>query len=723
MQGIGCLGQADIDYPVIKRACALLRPFGQSLRACPEQSEGAKPATCDLRPATCLTRHPVIGMVVVAAVAFFVYRDALGFLFFNDDPTGHFRLMEGRSIVSFFVSAWGHAYYRPLSFVLWKALHAVLGHHDPFLLHFLNIIFHAANCALVWLLAYRLSERRACPEERRGYAFMAAVLFALYPFSYEAVAYVGAFVHPLTTFFVLATLVLYREARQGANWLFYVSHLTLVLALFTQENAVIAPLLLIAWGLIERGRAFDKRSLTYLIEPLLFIALWLRVPKLPTAGLQPVPSIWENTLHFLQAIVYPVAPLASTLVTHPPLSSPPLGGKEGGAVALVAVALASFLVLYVAGRLARTRSFSPSLAWVAFSALPAALFLESAYVRGSPRLFYLTAVGVALLWATLPLAFLPPPSVPPPPLSPPHWGGKRGGRTGGVVRKLLAWAMVVALAWSNLGFIGCRVSDFAKVTELMRLMDETARATPAERELTYVNLPFHFSSTEGGCTYPYLYGSAGAVAIPLYADLADFIVFNGGPSRRARGVVVREFQPGWATYGDETDLEDLRALLAQGQVYLFDFPAWEFFDLTANWLVSPQGGWEETATFGESVVLAGHSVEKDDGLLKVTLWWKCLEPPQHRYTVFLHLYDASGKLVAQKDSQPASDHLPTVFWRRGDVVRDQRAIELSADLPYGRYTIAVGLYDPQTMTRLPAIAPDGTRWANDAVVLEECPLP
>jgi hypothetical protein len=300
------------------------------------------------------------------------------------------------------------------------------------------------------------------------------------------------------------------------------------------------------------------------------------------------------------------------------------------------------------------------------------------------------------------------------------------------MRSLLAWAMVAALAWSNLGFINCRLSDFARTTELMRLMAETAQTTPAGKELVYVNLPFHFSSTEGGCTYPYLYGSAGAVAIPLYADLADFIAFNGGPRRQVRGVVVREFQPGWATYGDETDpsgtasgrsLEDLRALLAKGQVYLFDFFAWEFFDLTANWLVSPQGAWEEKANFGEIVALADHSVEKDNSLLRMTLWWKCLESPQRRYTVFLHLYDASGKLVAQKDSQPASDHLPTVFWRRGDVVRDQRAIELPAGLSSGRYTIAVGLYDPQTMVRLPAIAPDGTRWANDAVVLEERALP
>jgi len=630
--------------------------------------------------------NPVVEVAVVVALAFFVYREALGFLFFNDDPTGHFRWMEGHSMASFFVSARGHAYYRPLSFALWKALHALLGHHDPFALHSLNIIFHAANCALVWLLAYRLSERRS-------YALTAAILFALYPFSYEAVAYVGAFVHPLTTFLILATLLLYQTAKHGASWSFYASHLALVLALFSQENAVIAPFLLIAWKLIEQGRGFDKRSLTYLIEPSLFFALWLRVPKLPSAGLQPLHSLWESALHFLQALVYPVAPLALTLVTH-------LG--MGKMVALMTVALASLLALYAAGRLARTPSFSLSLTWVAFSALPATLFLESTYVGGSPRLFYLTGVGAALLWARLPLALL---------------------QAGGGRFRLLGWAMVAALAWHNLSFIGCRLGDFARTTELMRLMNETARLTPAERELTYVNLPFHFSSTEGGCTYPYPYGSAGAVVFPLYADVADFIAFNGGPRRQARGVVVREFQPGWATYGEEIELEALRTLLAKGRVYLFDFLAWDFFDLSANWFVSPQGAWEEEAAFGKSIALAGHSVEKDDGLLRVTLWWRCLEPPERRYTIFLHLYNADGRLVAQRDSQPASDHLPTVFWRRGDVVRDQRVIELPAGLPGGRYTIAVGLYDPQTMARLPAMAPDGTRYASDAVILEECLLP
>ncbi len=47
-------------------------------------------------------------MLVVAAVAFAFYAPSLRFGFFNDDPTGHFRWMEGRSVWSLLTDAAGH---------------------------------------------------------------------------------------------------------------------------------------------------------------------------------------------------------------------------------------------------------------------------------------------------------------------------------------------------------------------------------------------------------------------------------------------------------------------------------------------------------------------------------------------------------------------------------------------------------------------------------------
>ena len=38
----------------------------------------------------------------VALLSFWLYRSALPLAYFNDDPTGHFAWMDGRSVVAFF---------------------------------------------------------------------------------------------------------------------------------------------------------------------------------------------------------------------------------------------------------------------------------------------------------------------------------------------------------------------------------------------------------------------------------------------------------------------------------------------------------------------------------------------------------------------------------------------------------------------------------------------
>jgi hypothetical protein len=51
------------------------------------------------------------------------------------------------------------------------------------------------------------------------------------------------------------------------------------------------------------------------------------------------------------------------------------------------------------------------------------------------------------------------------------------------------------------------------------------------------------------------------------------------------------------------------------------------------------------------------------------------------------------------------------------VIADERAVPLQADLPPGRYTLLVGLYNLQTGERLPAFDEHGARLPADAVPL------
>ena len=89
-------------------------------------------------------------------------------------------------------------------------------------------------------------------------------------------------------------------------------------------------------------------------------------------------------------------------------------------------------------------------------------------------------------------------------------------------------------------------------------------------------------------------------------------------------------------------------------------------------------------------------------------------PPFLR-AVFVHVYDATGVLVAQSDGPPAAGLAPLQRWRPGDGLRDERTLELRA-LPPGGYTVAVGVYNPADGARLAAEA-NGARPANDVVTV------
>ena len=83
-----------------------------------------------------------------------------------------------------------------------------------------------------------------------------------------------------------------------------------------------------------------------------------------------------------------------------------------------------------------------------------------------------------------------------------------------------------------------------------------------------------------------------------------------------------------------------------------------------------------------------------------TLHWRALTRMTIDYSVFVHLVDESGKLVAQADSQPGGGGFPTSRWPVGPVVADEHRLFVPWGTPPGRHSIEVGMYDLKTMKRL-----------------------
>jgi hypothetical protein len=124
-----------------------------------------------------------------------------------------------------------------------------------------------------------------------------------------------------------------------------------------------------------------------------------------------------------------------------------------------------------------------------------------------------------------------------------------------------------------------------------------------------------------------------------------------------------------------------------------------------------------TWDFGETVRLANYTLPGTlpaGEPLRFNLAWESLQATPNRYTVFVHVVDASGKLVAQQDREPQSGFAPVDLWTPGMVLRDDYTIELPPDLPPDEYRVRIGLYDASG-TRL-AIS-DGDKQLNDAAEL------
>lgn len=97
----------------------------------------------------------------------------------------------------------------------------------------------------------------------------------------------------------------------------------------------------------------------------------------------------------------------------------------------------------------------------------------------------------------------------------------------------------------------------------------------------------------------------------------------------------------------------------------------------------------------------------------LTIYWRAPEgPPAADYTVFVHLLGpdnpaTGGPLWAQDDSEPCRRGYPTSSWSANEIIVDGYALEIPPNAPEDEYRIAIGLYEWQTMQRLPVLDETG----------------
>jgi hypothetical protein len=293
-----------------------------------------------------------------------------------------------------------------------------------------------------------------------------------------------------------------------------------------------------------------------------------------------------------------------------------------------------------------------------------------------------------------------------------------------VLRTLVPIVYLLAIVLPPLPFIYCQMDFYAQASHIVRQMGQMAAAAPPDRELMFANLPYFFSSYDDhpdGCPSPYSWTPVGAVVIPPYAQARDFVRFNGGPDRPVTAVTIPDTTPGWATYGPNRSLAEIREALPETTVYTFNLSDGSFFDLTSAWQPTANIN-QPAATFGDEISLIGAQVNRTADEIEVVVDWQVLREGERPLTVFVHLYDSVGTLVAQHDGPPAQGFVPWPLWQTGDTITDRHVIPLPAPLAAGSYRLAVGVYDPDSGERLTGTT-DSAPLPDNVYVLEQFPTP
>ncbi|MGQ9585033.1 MAG: hypothetical protein ACUVXG_06485 [Anaerolineae bacterium] len=93
----------------------------------------------------------------------------------------------------------------------------------------------------------------------------------------------------------------------------------------------------------------------------------------------------------------------------------------------------------------------------------------------------------------------------------------------------------------------------------------------------------------------------------------------------------------------------------------------------------------------------------DPAGIGLELQWQAWGDLHADYTVFVHLVDGSGKIVAQRDGQPREGQRPTSGWRSGEIVADAYTLHVNEGMAAGPFRIALGWYRGQPDERLPLV--------------------
>jgi len=678
----------------------------------------------------------ILQLSILLAI-YLVYVGAVRLPLFSDD-TVLLPAIKTRTLITLFENRpFGDGHHRPMSYVPWLFVRDMLGWFIHPILHMQTVWLHVLNTAFVGAIAHRLAHRLHLPAQ--GFALISSLIFGIFPLSYEAILWASALPHLIMTTFGLATVFVYVAApKQLPTWArIIVCALLLLGACLSHETGFIFVILLL---LVELACAYRaKRRID--AGTVVLTVLGLIYPVYYRFGLI---TKWNSgaasfASDGLGGIVTNAAYHAQSLLSWLLIPLRPLLGNPSTAAAnaMLLIGLLSVLVATFA-MLLRTHWWLPALvglAWWVAAIAPSTVALDVNYVTGSPRLMYISVIGVALFWGACTAAVWE------------IWQAK----TWRVAQAVLG-AGIAALSIACVPYILARIEETARLKPMLTLLgNDVSASTPSDTFLyinfSFLNLPntpLFLIGQEGldtwGFTEPIgpMWTWAASVEgiqrdtdeVRIDALLTDRETNYGVPGLSFTRGSAGPFK--YAVFGPVVDEIGLREhMLKANYIYRFDYDAPGFrmrrvgelhstvVNSTTQMSAPPLARFEFNAarTMIQQATATTCATGSTDTRIIATLTWLNTSNMTEPTGIFVHGLNAAGQQVLVADYDLLDGALPLETMPTETAITETR--ELRAAEPVTE--LRIGIYNRADNKRFTALRDNNLLWEGEEIVVPVLP--
>lgn len=607
-----------------------------------------------------------LSSLLALTITFLLYGKAVSIPFYSDDL-----LQIPWARTAPLSEIWGtlnpFSHFRPVQFSLWRLWQVAAGDLTPVPLRSLNLLLHAGSGGLTGYLAFRLI----------GGDWFAGlgstILFALFPFSYDALLWISSAAYPLTVFLGLLSVHCWISFSQLKRWGWFFAALACALAsALSLESGILVGILLIASDILILKQFSWRRvfaPLTVSVFPFLLVNFLTPTP----ATLFDSNRLLQNGAMLVQTTTFPF----SFVLTR-------LADKLDTALLLWTVGGLFGTLIIISGYRSK-KLFAPltfAILWVALWGIIPAVTQTYTWDRDPPRAFYPCAVGIALIWG---MFLTHDPDVP-------------------QFKKYLYRFTLGLTLLLPIRFNMQTAGYYQQAGSVLQQVLDTAAVDNRSEAALFINLAERIAPRER--TWPL--GYEGVIPMPPPTDdVSLFLEVNGGDGRLAfnkiAGAILSENKDEIGLAGRPLTADDWLSAHPLN-VYTANYLAEQSHLLYVGQLAPLSN--EPTVQkfdfqFEKRLALTTKSCSpKQNGSVELTLEWFFTGAPFNtNQSIFVHLWQ-NGEIVDQADGQFLTGLFPiNTLAGSNQRLTEKRLLIPNAPPPY---RIGIGLYNPADGVRSPA---------------------